>query len=174
MGEPASSPTDTAQKGGDMTDTTNTAPTVKLMSKKVRITFPTGSIFSVRLGDLWELMRVLYIAATPKAYETRHRDYTIHRGRTIVRPAKVGKRPKVVDPRDLVVGRRADRVTLTQGDTTETFSRADALVLDTLLSAALRQHEDRKKAEAERETEQREEANLIVTAMVGRHGATLH
>jgi hypothetical protein len=49
-----------------MTETTNTAPTVKLMSKEVRITFPTGSIFSVRLGDLWELMRVLYIAATPR------------------------------------------------------------------------------------------------------------
>ena len=70
---------------------------------------------------------MLYIAATPKAHESRHRDYTIHRGRTVVRPAKVGKRPKVMDPRDLVVGRRADRVTLTQGDTTETFSRADAL-----------------------------------------------
>ena len=35
-----------------MTETT-TAPTIKLMSKEVRITFPTGSTFSVRLGDLW-------------------------------------------------------------------------------------------------------------------------
>ena len=156
-----------------MTEET-TAPTVKLMSKEVRITFPTGSIFFVRLGDLWELMRVLYIAATPKAHETRHRDYTIHRGRTTVRPARAGRRPKVAGPRDLVVGRRADRVTLTQGDTTETFSRADALALDTLLSAALRQREDRKKAEAKREVERHEEAHLIVAAMLGRQGATLH
>ena len=157
-----------------MTETTNTAPTVKLMSKKVRITFPTGSSFSVRLGDLWELMRVLYIAATPKAYETRHRDYTIHRGRTMVRPAKVGKPPKVVDPRDLVVGRRGDRVTLTQGDVTESFSREDALALDTLLSATLRQREERKHAKAKREAERHEEAHHIVTAMLGREGATLH
>jgi hypothetical protein len=157
-----------------MTETTNTAPTVKLMSKEVRITFPTGSTFSGRLGDLWELMRVLYIAATPKAYEMRHRDYTIHRGRSMVRPAKVGKPPKVVDPRDLVVGRRRDRVTLTQGDVTETFSRADALALDTLLSAALRRRENRKKAEAKREAERHEEAQLIVAAMAGREGATLH
>ena len=156
-----------------MTETT-TAPTVKLMSKEVRITFPTGSTFSVRLGDLWEVMRVLYIAATPKAHETRHRDYTIHRGRSVVRPAKVGKRPKVIDPRDLVVGRRADRVALIQGDTIETFSRADALALDTLLSAALREREDRKKAEAKRESERHDEAHLIVTAMLGRQGATLH
>jgi hypothetical protein len=156
-----------------MTETT-TAPTVKLMSKEVRIIFPTGSTFSVRLGDLWELMRLLYIAATPKAHETRYRDYTIHRGRAVVRPAKVGKRPKVMDPRDLVVGRRAERVTLTQGDTTETFSRADALALDTLLSAALRQREDRNKAKAKREAERHEEAHLIVTAMLGRQGATLH
>ena len=160
-----------------MTETTTT-PTVKLVSKEVRITFPTGSTFSVRLGDLWELMRVLYIAATPKAYETRHRDYTIHRGRSVVRPAKVGKGPKVIDPRDLVVGRRADRVILTQGGTTETFSRAEALALDTLLSAALRQREDRKedrkKAQAKREVERHEEAHLIVTAMLGRQGATLH
>jgi hypothetical protein len=157
-----------------MAETTDTAPTVKLMSKEVRITFPTGSAFSVRLGDLWELMRVLYIAATPKAHETRHRDYTIHRGRSVVRPAKVGKPPKVIDPRDLVVGRRADRVTLTQGGTTETFSRAEALALDTLLSAALRQREDRKKVKAKREAERHEEAHLIVTAMLGRQGATLH
>jgi hypothetical protein len=157
-----------------MTETTTTAPTVKLMSKEVRIIFPTGSTFSVRLGDMWELMRVLYIAATPKAHETRHRDYTIHRGRTVVRPAKVGKRPKVIDPRDLVVGRRADRVTLIQGDTTETFSRADALALDTLLSAALRQREDRKQVETKREAERHKEAHLIVTAMLGRQGATLH
>jgi hypothetical protein len=157
-----------------MTETTTTAPTVKLMSKEVRITFPTGSTFLVRLGDLWELMRVLYIAATPKAHETRHRDYTIHRGRSVVRPAKVGKRPKVIDPRDLVVGRRADRVTLTQGDTTETFSRAEALALDTLLSAASREREDRKKVQAKREAERHEEAHLIVTAMLGRQGATLH
>ena len=157
-----------------MTETTTTAPTVKLMSKEVRITFPTGSTFSVRLGDLWELMRVLYIAATPKAHETRFRDYAIHRGRSVVRPAKVGKPPKVMDPRDLVVGRRADRVALIQGDTTETFSRADALVLDTLLSAALRQREDRKKAEAKREVERHKEAHLIVAAMLGRQGATLH
>ena len=161
-----------------MTETPTIAPSVKLMSKKVRITFPTGSTFSVHLGDLWELMRVLYIAATPKAHETRHRDYTIHRGRTVVRPARVGKPPKVVDPGDLVVGRRADRVTLTQGDTTETFSRAEALALDTLLSAALRQRENRKenrrKAEAKREAERHQEAQLIVTAMLGRQGATLH
>ena len=161
-----------------MTETPTTAPTFKLMSKEVRITFPTGSIFSVRLGDLWELMRVLYIAATPKAHETRHRDYTIHRGRSVVRPAKVGRPPKVIDADDLVVGRRADRVTLTQGDTTETFSRAEALALDTLLSAALRQREDRKehrrKSEAKREAERHREAHLIVTAMLGRQGATLH
>ena len=162
-----------------MTETTETTtPTIKLMSKKVRITFPTGSTFSVRLGDLWELMRVLYIAATPKAYETRYRDYTIHRGRTVVRPARADKPPKVMDARDLVVGRRADRVSLTQGDTTETFSRAEALALDTLLSAALRQLEDRKSdrtlAKAKREAERHAEAHLIITAMLGRQGATLH
>ncbi|TNC60304.1 hypothetical protein [Rubellimicrobium roseum] len=162
-----------------MTEMTEiTTPTVQLMSKEVRIAFPTGSTFSVRLGDLWELMRVLYIAATPKAHETRHRDYTIHRGRTVVRPAKAGEPPKVTDRRDLVVGRRADRVTLTQGDITETLSRAEALALDTLLSAALRQREDRKagrtRAKAKRESERHAEAHLIVTAMLGRQGATLH
>ena len=79
-----------------------------------------------------------------------------------------------MDPDDLVVGRRADQVTLTQGHTTETFSRAEALALDTLLSAALRQREDQTKAEAKREAERHVEAHLIVTAMLGRQGATLH
>ena len=157
-----------------MSETTNTIPTVKLMLDEVLITFPTGSTFSVPLRDMWELMRVLYVAATPKGYETRHRDYTVHQGRTMVRPAKLGRRPRVVSPCDLVVGRRADRVTLTQGDTTEAFSRADALALVTLLSAALRQPEDQKRAEAKHDPSRRVDVHLIATATVGRQGATLH